>query len=77
MIHDEDEAEPIDFSWFYFIGRTKLGLSFHEVGRMTLTLFNKLYQHYKDNFDLELRLRNANKTYADAYKQAQDAEEWL
>lgn len=44
---------------------------------MTLTLFNKLYGHYKDNFDMEMRLRNANVTYAEAFRQAQQDEEWF
>ena len=42
-----------------------------------MTLFNKLYGHYKDNFDLELRLRNANMTYEEAFKKSQEDEEWF
>lgn len=68
---------PIDFTWFYFIGKAKLNLSFKETGRLTMTMFFKLYQHYKDTFDLEMRLRNANMTYADAYDNAEKAEEWF
>ena len=30
-----------------------------------MTTFNKLYKHYKDNFDLELRLKASNTTYAE------------
>ena len=77
MIPDEDEPEPIDFTWFYFIGRTRLCLSFHETGRMTLTLFNKLYRHYKDMWDMEMRLTKANMTYEDAYKKSQQDQEWF
>lgn len=44
---------------------------------MTLTLFNKLYMHYKDTFDTEMRLRNANMTYAEAWAEAQKDEEWF
>ena len=73
---EEWEPEPIDFTWYYFIGRTKLGLSFKEVGRMTKNLFNKLYKHYKDNFDLEIRLKNANVTYEEAYNSTQE-KEWF
>lgn len=40
-------------------------------------MFNKLYSHYKDNFDTEMRLYNANVTYEEAYEQAQKAEEWF
>lgn len=72
-----DEPEPIDFTWFYFIGKTKLNMSFHEVGRLTLTMFNKLYGHYKDDFDLEMRLRAANMTYAEAYEKSQHEDDWF
>ena len=67
----------MDFSWYYFIGRNKLGLSYKETGRITLTLFNKLYQHYKDDFDIELRLKNANITYEEVYNKSQKSEEWF
>lgn len=67
----------IDFSWFYFIGRAKLHLTLHETGRLTLTMFNKLYSHYKNNFDMEMRLFHANVTYQEAYEKAQKAEEWF
>lgn len=39
--------------------------------------FMKLYQHYKDDFDLEMRLRNANMTYEEAFVKSQKAEEWF
>lgn len=52
-------------------------MSFKETGRLTLTMFNKLYQHYKDNFDLEMRLKKANITYAELYEKANKAEEWF
>jgi hypothetical protein len=68
---------PIDFTWFYFIGRNKLGLTFREVGRMTLTLFNRLYAHYKDDFDLETVLRASNTTYAELYEKTQKEQEWF
>ena len=67
----------IDFSYFYFIGKSKLGLSFSETGRLTMTMFNKLYAHYKDDFDYEMLLKASHTTYADAYKKAQQAEEWF
>ena len=67
----------IDFSWFYFIGKAKLNLSFKETGRLTIYMFNKLYDHYKDNFDIEMRLSKANVTYADAFNKAQESEEWF
>ncbi len=40
-------------------------------------MFNKLYKHYKDNFDLEMRLNNANVTYAEARARQIKSEEWF
>ena len=44
---------------------------------MTLRKFNKLYEHYKHNFDLELRLTRHNITYAKLAEMQMQAEEWL
>jgi len=52
-------------------------LSLKETGRLTLTLFEKLYKHYKDNWDNEMRMRKAGMTYKEAYIKAQEAEEWF
>lgn len=76
MIHEE-ESPVIDFSWFWFIGKAKLNLSFKETGRLTFRMFNKLYTHYKDNFDMEMRLRKANVTYKEAWKKNQEKDEWF
>lgn len=40
-------------------------------------MFNKLYQHYKDDFDVELRLKNNNITYEELYKKSQQNEGWF
>ena len=77
MIHEEDSDPVIDFSWFYFVGRCKLHLTFKETGRMTLTFFMKLYQHYKNDWDVEMRLRNHDTTYEEAFVKSQKAEEWF
>ena len=74
----QDEYDPvIDFSWLYFIGKTKLNLSFKETGRLTIKMFNKLYGHYKDNWDYEMRLSQANMTYREAFIKSQQDEEWF
>ena len=52
-------------------------LSFKEVGRLTLTMFYRLYGHYKDTWDVEMRLKNANVTYAEAFLRSQKDEEWF
>ena len=44
---------------------------------MTLTTFNKLYLHYKNDFDYEMRLTRANVTYKEAFVKSQQEEEWL
>lgn len=67
----------MDFSWYYFVGRNKLGFKYKEVGRLTLTLFNKLYKHYKNNFDMELRLQKANMTYEEAFNKQIEEQEWF
>ena len=67
----------IDFSWFYFIGKAKLGLSFKETGHLTYTTFSKLYKHYKNDFDYEMTLRKHNLTYKEAFIMSQEDEEWL
>lgn len=77
MIHESEGDSVIDFSWFYFIGRTKLNLTLKETGRLTLTMFYKLYQHYKDNFDYEIVLKRNNMTYQEAWDRQQKAEEWF
>ena len=63
--------------WFYFIGKTKLNLTFKETGRLTLYLFNKLYQHYKDNWDLEMLLFKSGKTYKDIKEEQNKEEYWI
>lgn len=40
-----------------------MGFTEKQVGHMTVTKFNKLYQVSKDIFDLENRLKNKNMTY--------------
>ena len=54
-----------------------MNLSFKETGRLTLYMFNKLYEHYKTNFDIEMRLFKANLTYAESFEKAQEDEEWF
>ena len=42
-----------------------------------MTTFNKLYGHYKDNFDLEMRMTHNNVTYRELYQKMQQDEEWV
>lgn len=66
MISDEEGLEPIDFTWFFFVGVNKLGLPPKAVGRLTIRTFFKLFQHYKDMFDAELALTRLQKTFREA-----------
>ncbi len=45
------------------MGHTLLGYAEKEIGRMTVRKFLKLYEHYKLNFDLELKMRSSGTTY--------------
>lgn len=42
-----------------------------------MTAFFKLYGHYKDQWDVEMRLWKANLTYGEWYAQSQKSEEWF
>lgn len=76
MIFDYDPT--VNFAWYYFIGRTRLGLSSDkEVGRLTLKRFRALYQVYRDTFDLESRLVASGMTYAKLKAESESDEEWL
>lgn len=76
---DDEEYEPtaIDLTWYFFIGMTKFSMSEKRVGRLTLTLFNKLYKCYKDNFDMEMMMNKSGITYHQANKKALEKELWL
>lgn len=54
-----------------------MGLSFKEVGRLTLRKFYKFYQCYKDDFDLEMRLKTSNVTYKELEEKQIETEEWF
>lgn len=52
-------------------------MSFKETGRLTFTMFNKLYEHYKNNFDYEMLLAKSGTTYKEAWNTSQKEEEWF
>lgn len=56
---------------------SKLGLSMEQVGRITYALFSRLYQHYKNDFDIEMRLKASNTTYAELEERAMREEQWF
>jgi hypothetical protein len=59
------------------VGKKLLGFSEKEVGRMTIRKFMRLYDHYKNNFDLELALKRRGITYAQLNELQIQDEEWL
>lgn len=76
MIFDRDPT--VNFAWYYFMGRTRLGLSSDkEVGRLTLRRFRDLYRAYRDTFDIETQLRASGSTYAGLEARAESDEEWF
>lgn len=54
-----------------------MGFMTKEIGRMTLTLFNKYYDHYKTTFDFELMLYKTGTTYRKAYEKTQESDKWF
>lgn len=54
-----------------------MGFTTKEIGRMTLTLFNKLYDHYKNLFDFELMLSKTGTTYKKAYEKANESDRYF
>ena len=40
-------------------------------------MFNRLYKHYKNDFDTEMMLKKTDTTYSAAYNRAQKDEEWF
>ena len=49
-----------------------MGFTTKEIGRMTLTLFNKLYDSYKEDFDFEMMLTKTGTTHEQAFKKSQE-----
>ena len=74
---DEDEETVIDFSWIYFMGTAKFGLSIKETGRLTMCMFLKLLEHYKRTWSNEMILFKKGMTYEQAYIESQQEKEWF
>lgn len=54
-----------------------MGFTTKEIGRMTLTLFNKYYDQYRDLFDLEMYLDKTNTTYMKFNEKASETDKWF
>ena len=46
-------------------------------GRLTLRLFLKLYQYYKDDFDKEMLMKASNTTYKALKEKAEESDKWF
>lgn len=44
---------------------------------MTITLFNKMWKHWKDEWSVEMRLTHANMTFEEAQLKSIQDEEWF
>ena len=76
MYFDSDPA--IDFAWFLFVGRARLGLaSDREVMRLTLRDFMARYAAYERVFDVENMLRANRTTYAALKRKQEQEDEWF
>lgn len=73
---DEVEDQTIDFRWFRFIGRKKLGYTDKETMRLTLRNFTHDYNLYKEDYDNELCLLLSRTTYKKAKEDAIKQQEW-
>jgi hypothetical protein len=40
-------------------------------------MFDRLYQHYKDDFDVEMRLEKSNTTYRELAIKTRELEDWF
>jgi hypothetical protein len=40
-------------------------------------MFNRLYNHYKNDWSTEMRLRNANMTYQELADKVREQEDWF
>ena len=75
MIPDEAEDDTIDFSWYYYVGVNRLGMTYKQVGRITMRLFHRLYFHYRNTWSLEMRLAKANMTYDELAEKVKENED--
>ena len=64
----QSDTEKWDFVWIYYIAVAKLKLPVFRVGKLTYFEFAKLYEHYKNDFDMELMLKVTNTTYSKLVK---------
>lgn len=52
---NNSEDTPIDFAWLIYIGMTKLGFTFREIGHLTLGRWTDLFETYKRTYNFETK----------------------
>lgn len=53
--NENDDEEPIDFPWLYFIGMNKLGFTYRQVGHMFFGFWIDLFEEYKKQYNFETK----------------------
>lgn len=54
-----------------------MGMNYREIGHLTVKKFFRLYNIYKQNFDLELSLQLGHKLYSQIDEESVDSEDWI
>lgn len=54
-----------------------MGMNYREIGHLTVRKFFRLYDMYKQNFDLELSLQLSRKLYRELDEESIDSEDWI
>lgn len=54
-----------------------MGMTYREIGHLTVKKFFRLYEFYKQNFDLELSLKLSRKLYREIDEESIDSEDWI
>lgn len=54
-----------------------MGFTTKEVGRMTLTFFNRCYDNYKNEYDREMLLEKTGTTYQKAWEKSQETDKYF
>lgn len=71
------EDSEINFEWFKFIGRKKLAYTDKETMRLTVRQFMRVYNIYKNDYDMELCLLLNRMTYQKAKEESEKSQEWF
>lgn len=51
----DEEEEPIDFAWVFYIGMNKLGFNYRQMQHLSFGLWADLFETYKVQYNFETR----------------------